>query len=158
MPAILSAVIMTFSKAMGTFGVPSVLGLKIGYYTVSTTMYNSIQNGQNRVAFAISLILIAIASFSVFLNQKAIGSRKSFSTIGGKGSRSNPIRLGKWRPVIVGILIAFIAVAVVFPVVILLYLDSLEVQSEDGAHTVQVTRETAKNTEDKQRARGDRLG
>ena len=116
MPAIL-----TFSKAMGTFGVPSVLGLKIGYYTVSTTMYNSIQNGQNRVAFAISLILIAIASFSVFLNQKAIGSRKSFSTIGGKGSRSNPIRLGKWRPVIVGILIAFIAVAVVFPVVILLY-------------------------------------
>ena len=27
-------------------------------------------------------------------------------------------------------------------------LDSLEVQSEDGAHTVQVTRETAKNTED----------
>ncbi len=121
MPAILSAVIMTFSKAMGTFGVPSVLGLKIGYYTVSTTMYNSIQNGQNRVAFAISLILIAIASFSVFLNQKAIGSRKSFSTIGGKGSRSNPIRLGKWRPVIVGILIAFIAVAVVFPVVILLY-------------------------------------
>ena len=121
MPAILSAVIMTFSKAMGTFGVPSVLGLKIGYYTVSTTMYNSIQNGQNRVAFAISLILIAIASFSVFLNQKAIGSRKAFSTIGGKGSRSNPIRLGKWRPVIVGILIAFIAVAVVFPVVILLY-------------------------------------
>lgn len=121
MPAILSAVIMTFSKAMGTFGVPSVLGLKIGYYTVSTTMYNSIQNGQNRVAFAISLILIAIASFSVFLNQKAIGFRKSFSTIGGKGSRSNPIRLGKWRPVIVGILIAFIAVAVVFPVVILLY-------------------------------------
>ena len=121
MPAILSAVIMTFSKAMGTFGVPSVLGLKIGYYTVSTTMYNSIQNGQNRVAFAISLILIAIASFSVFLNQQAIGSRKSFSTIGGKGSRSNPIRLGKWRPVIVGILIAFIAVAVVFPVVILLY-------------------------------------
>ena len=121
MPAILSAVIMTFSKAMGTFGVPSVLGLKIGYYTVSTTMYNSIQNGQNRVAFAISLILIAIASFSVFLNQKAIGSRKSYNTIGGKGSRSNPIRLGRWRPVIVGILVAFIAVAVVFPVVILLY-------------------------------------
>lgn len=121
MPAILSSVIMTFSKAMGTFGVPSMLGLKIGYYTVSTTMYNSIQNGQNRVAFVISLILIGIASLSVFLNQKAIGSRKSYSTIGGKGSRSNPIRLGKWRPVITGILFVFIAVAVVIPVVIPLY-------------------------------------
>lgn len=121
MPAVLSAIIMTFSKAMGTFGVPSMLGLKIGYYTVSTTMYNSIQNGQNRVAFAISLILIGIASLSVFLNQKAIGSRKSYSTIGGKGSRSNPIRLGKWRPVITGVLFVFIALAVVIPVVIPLY-------------------------------------
>ncbi|HIT64230.1 MAG TPA: iron ABC transporter permease [Candidatus Ventrimonas merdavium] len=121
LPAILSAVIMTFSKAMGTFGVPSMLGLKIGYYTVSTTMYNSIQNGQNRVAFAISLILIGIASLSVFLNQKAIGTRKSYSTIGGKGGRTNPIPLGKWRPVITGLLYAFIAVAVVIPVVIPLY-------------------------------------
>lgn len=121
LPAILSAVIMTFSKAMGTFGVPSMLGLKIGYYTVSTTMYNSIQNGQNRVAFAISLILIGIASFSVFMNQKAIGSRKSYSTIGGKGGRSNPIRLGKWRPVITGLLFGFILLAVVIPVIIPLY-------------------------------------
>lgn len=121
LPAILSAVIMTFSKAMGTFGVPSMLGLKIGYYTVSTTMYNSIQNGQNRVAFAISLILIGIASLSVFLNQKAIGTRKSYSTIGGKGGRTNPIPLGKWRPVITGLLYAFIALAVVIPVVIPLY-------------------------------------
>ena len=112
---------MTFSKAMGTFGVPSMLGLKIGYYTVSTTMYNSIQNGQNRVAFAISLILIGIASLSVFLNQKAIGTRKSYSTIGGKGGRTNPIPLGKWRPVITGLLYAFIALAVVIPVVIPLY-------------------------------------
>lgn len=121
LPAILSAVIMTFSKAMGTFGVPSMLGLKIGYYTVSTTMYNSIQNGQNRVAFVISLILIGIASVSVFLNQKAIGSRKSYSTIGGKGGRSNPIRLGKWRRAVTGILFAFVGLAVVIPVLIPLY-------------------------------------
>ena len=121
MPAILSAVIMTFSKAMGTFGVPSVLGLKIGYHTVSTTMYNSIQNGQNQVGYVISLILILIASLSVFMNQKAIGSRKSYSTIGGKGGRTNPIRLGKWRPIVTGILFVFVAAAVVFPVLVLLY-------------------------------------
>lgn len=121
MPAILSAVIMTFSKTMGTFGVPSMLGLKIGYYTVSTTMYNSIENGQNRVAFVISLILIVIASITIFINQKAIGSRKSYSTIGGKGSRSNPIHLGKWKPVITGLLFAFVGLAVVIPVVVPLY-------------------------------------
>ncbi len=121
LPAILSALIMTFSKAMGTFGVPSILGLKIGYYTISTTMYNSIQNGQEKVAFVISLILIAIAALTVLLNQMAIGSRKSYSTIGGKGSRSNPIRLGKWRTVITVILFIFVILAVVVPIIILLY-------------------------------------
>ena len=121
MPAILSAVIMTFSKAMGTFGVPSVLGLKIGYYTVSTTMYNSIQNGQNQVGYVISLILILIASLSVFMNQKAIGSRNSYSTIGGKGGRTTPIRLVKWRPIVTRLQFVFVAAAVVFPLLLLLF-------------------------------------
>ncbi len=121
LPAILSAVILTFSKTMGTFGVPSILGMKIGYYTVSTSMYSSINNGQNTVGFVISLVLIAIAAITVFINQKAIGSRKSYSTIGGKGGRSNPIRLGKWRTPITVLLFVFVALAVVFPVLILLY-------------------------------------
>ena len=121
LPAILSAFIMTFSKVMGTFGVPSILGLNISYYTVSTTLYNSIQNGQNRVAYVISLILIIIASGTIFLNQKLIGTRKSYSTIGGKGSRSNLIALGKWQKPIVVVLLLFVLVAVVIPVVVLLY-------------------------------------
>lgn len=121
LPAILSAIILTFSKTMGTFGVPSILGMKIGYYTVSTSMYSSINNGQAVIGYIISLVLIAIAAITVFFNQKAIGSRKSYSTIGGKGSRSNPIRLGKWRTPITVLLFLFVAVAVVFPVLILLY-------------------------------------
>ena len=70
--AILSAGLsMTFSKAMGTFGVPSVLGLKIGYYTVSSTMYNStLERAEPGGVCSISLILIAIASFSVFLSSE----------------------------------------------------------------------------------------
>lgn len=121
LPAILSAFIMTFSKVMGTFGVPSILGLNVSYYTVSTTLYNSIQNGQNRVAYVISLILILIASATIFLNQRLIGTRKSYSTIGGKGSRSNLIHLGRWQKPIVVVLSIFVLIAVVIPVVVLLY-------------------------------------
>lgn len=121
LPAILSAFIMTFSKVMGTFGVPSILGLNVSYYTVSTTLYNSIQNGQNRVAYVISLILIIIASGTIFLNQRLIGTRKSYSTIGGKGSRSNLIHLGRWKKPIVIALGIFVLVAVVMPVAVLLY-------------------------------------
>lgn len=121
LPAILSAVILTFSKTMGTFGVPSMLGMPVNYHTVSTSMYSSMNNGQTTIAFVISIVLIIIASISVYINQKAIGSRKSYSTIGGKGGRSNLIRLNKKKKPITILLFVFVAVAVVFPVVILFY-------------------------------------
>ena len=89
MPAIASSFILIFSKAMGTFGVPAFLGLKTGYYTISTMLYTSIKQQQTAMAFSISLILIGIAAVIIFINQQVIGTRKSYATIGGKGGRSN---------------------------------------------------------------------
>ena len=120
LPALLSSFILTFSKSMGTFGVPSFLGLKVNYYTISTSLYSTIQR-QKGTGFAISLVLILLASINIFINQKLIGSRKSYATIGGKGSRSTPLQLGKWKWPIVAVLILFLLIAVVLPLVILLY-------------------------------------
>ncbi len=120
LPAILSSLILTFSKSMGTFGVPSFLGLKINYYTISTSLHATVQR-QKGVSFAISIVLILIASLNIFVNQKMIGARKSYATIGGKGGRSTLVRLGKWKPVIVAALLAFLAFAVLMPLFVLLY-------------------------------------
>ncbi len=120
LPAILSSIILTFSKAMGTFGVPSFLGLKVNYYTISTSLYATIQR-EKGTGFAISLVLIAIASINIFINQKLIGSRRSYATIGGKGGRSTLLALGGWKAPIVLLLILFLMVAVVLPLGILLY-------------------------------------
>ena len=120
LPAILSSVILTFSKAMGTFGVPSFLGLKVNYYTISTSLYATIQS-QKGMGFAISLVLILLASINIFINQRLIGSRKSYATIGGKGGRSTLLSLGVWKIPIVVLLILFLLVAVVLPLGILLY-------------------------------------
>ncbi len=120
LPAILSSFILTFSKSMGTFGVPAFLGTKVNYYTISTMLYNSVKNRQNNIGFALSIILIAIASINIYINQKAIGARKSYATIGGKGGRSTLICLGRAKPFIVIALIAFIGFAVIMPLFILL--------------------------------------
>lgn len=120
MPAIMSAFILIFSRAMGTFGVPAYLGLKVSYYTVSTMLYNSIKTQQTAVGYTISLILIALAAVVIFINQKVIGSRKSYATIGGKGSRSNVLSLGKSKPIIVLLLCLFLLVAIVLPICILI--------------------------------------
>ncbi|OHE62719.1 MAG: ABC transporter permease [Treponema sp. GWB1_62_6] len=126
LPAILSSFILTFSRAIGTFGVPAFLGLKVNYYTISTMLFASVRNRQTVQAYILSIVLIFLAVLTVYMNQKMIGKRKSYTTIGGKGTRKNLVKLGKWTNPILSALILFIVVAVIFPVVILLLQSFLE--------------------------------
>ena len=120
LPAILSAVILTFSKAIGTFGTINYLGSPVQYYTLSSQLYMNINSRDTQTGFAMAILMIIIASIAVFVNQKLIGSRKSYATIGGKGGRSTLIGLGKvGRPVITAALFVFFAVDIIMPIVIL---------------------------------------
>ena len=120
LPAILSAVILTFSKAIGTFGTINYLGSPVQYYTLSSQLYMNSKSQNTQTAFAMAILMIIIASIAVFINQKLIGSRKSYATIGGKGGRSTLIGLGKvGRPVITAALFVFFAVGIIMPIVIL---------------------------------------
>ena len=121
LPAILSAVILTFSKAIGTFGTINYLGSPVQYYTLSSQLYMNSKSQNTQTAFAMAILMIIIASIAVFINQKLIGSRKSYATIGGKGGRSTLIGLGKvGKPVITVVLLAFFAVGIIMPIVILI--------------------------------------
>ena len=120
LPAMLSAVILTFSKAIGTFGVINYLGSKVNFVTLSSQLYMNINSRDTQTGFAMAILMIIIASIAVFVNQKLIGSRKSYATIGGKGGRSTLIGLGKvGRPVITAALFVFFAVGIIMPIVIL---------------------------------------
>ena len=120
LPAILSAVILTSSKAIGTFGTINYLGSPVQYYTLSSQLYMNINSRDTQTGFAMAILMIIIASIAVFVNQKLIGSRKSYATIGGKGGRSTLIGLGKvGRPVITAALFVFFAVGIIMPIVIL---------------------------------------
>ncbi|MDO4491996.1 MAG: iron ABC transporter permease [Lachnospiraceae bacterium] len=133
LPAMLSAVILTFSKAIGTFGVINYLGNKVNYFTLSSKLYMESKSQNTATAFALALIMICIASITVFINQKMIGSRKSYATIGGKGGRTTPLRLGVYKPIITGVLLVFFAVGILMPIGILV-LESLMLK--EGVYTL----------------------
>lgn len=120
LPSMLSAIILTFSKSIGTFGTINYLGSPAGFRTLSSELYSNSKSQNTATAFAMALLMIAIASLSVFINQKLIGSRKSYATIGGKGGRSTPIGLGGWRIPITVLLVLFFAVFIFAPVIILM--------------------------------------
>ncbi len=119
LPAILSAFILTFSKAMGTFGVPAFLGMKVNFYTISTMLYSTVKQRNTTTGFAIAMILISIAAINIFINQRAIGARRSYATIGGKGGRSNLIRLNNARIPVFMMVMLIVCIAVIGPIVIL---------------------------------------
>ncbi len=119
LPAMLSAVILTFSKAIGTFGVVNYLGTKVNFVTLSSQLYMNNKSQNTETAFAMAILMILIASLSVFVNQKIIGSRKSYATIGGKGGRSTLLELGKAKPLITTIVMIFFLVGIFLPIGIL---------------------------------------
>ena len=127
LPAMLSSVILTFSKGIGTFGVINHLGSKVNFVTLSSQLYMNSKSQNTQTAFAMALVMIFISSISIFANQKIIGSRKSFESIGGKGGRTTPTRLGSYKPLITGILFVFFAVGIIMPIVILI-LESVMLQ------------------------------
>lgn len=129
--AVLSGLIMTLSKTLGAYGVPANLGLRIGYYTLSTRMYDTLNAGTKGIGYAMALLMVFMASGCIFANNLLTGSRKSYATIGGKGSRSNVLHLGKFRVPLTIFLVAFLVIALFVPMLILV-LGSFQISTGSG--------------------------
>lgn len=131
LPSVLSAVVMTLSKSIGTYGVAANLGSRIGYFTLATKMKTFINGGPQGVGFAMSLVLISLAALIIFANQRIIGVRKSYATIGGKGGRSTEMRLGSAKVPLMVFLVFFLFFAMVAPMFVLV-METFQVTTGNG--------------------------
>ena len=121
LPALLSGFIMTFSRVMGTFGGPNILGVPVRYYTLATMIRANMKLGDTADGFVLALMLIALAIITVYINQKAMGTKKSFETIGGRGLVINQVKLRNWRGFLTALMIGIELVIAVLPAGILLW-------------------------------------
>ena len=120
MPSVLSALVMTISKSIGTYGVAANLGNRIGYYTLATKMRVFIDQGPRGVGYAMSIVLVGLAALILMSNQRIIGVRKSYATVGGKGGRSTLMPLGKAKKPMMAFLFVFLFLAMVMPFFVLI--------------------------------------
>ncbi len=130
LPAMLSGVIMTFSKAMGTFGTPNILGSPVRYYVMSTMMRGSLAAGDKADAFVLGIVLIMFAIVTITLNQRMVGTRRSYETIGGRGFVATPSKLRNWKNIILTIVIVFQLAILLIPLGLLTY-DTFLLRSGD---------------------------
>jgi iron(III) transport system permease protein len=133
MPAILSGFIMTFSKVMGTFGGPNILGTPVRYYVVATMIRGSIGVGDKADAFVLAIVLILFSMTIIAMNQKLLGTRKSYETIGGRGFIAQVSKLGRLKKVTLVAVIVFQVLVIVIPLGLLVW-SSLMLQ--DGNYSL----------------------
>src|SRR4030067_3520954 len=121
LPALLSGFIMTFSKVMGTFGGPNILGSPIRYYVVATMIRGSLAAGDKADAFVLAIVLIMFAMVTISLNQRLTGTRRSYETIGGRGFVANASKLRNMKKVFFTVVIIFQLLVLVVPLGLLSY-------------------------------------
>ena len=120
LPALVSSFILTFSRALGTFGTPYFLGSPVRYYTLATTIYSNIVNRTPAMAYISALVLIVISVLIIYGNQKVMASR-SFVTIAGKGFHRRLTPLGTWKYPAFLLVASVILLAVFVPLFLLIW-------------------------------------
>jgi iron(III) transport system permease protein len=121
LPALLSGFIMTFSKVLGTFGGPNILGSPVKYYVVATMLRGSLAAGDKADAFVLGIVLIMFSMVTISLNQRLVGTRRSYETIGGRGFVATPSKLRNWKKFILTVVIVFQLAVLVIPLGLLTY-------------------------------------
>ena len=100
-PSILSAMLMVFMSNMSNYGVPSVLGFHMGYYTLTTRIYGVVQDltitNNMEVAATLSMLLVVFAVLTLILKEKMV-SGKSFAVVTGKSEHLTQHSLGAFNP------------------------------------------------------------
>jgi iron(III) transport system permease protein len=133
MPAILSGFIMTFSKVMGTFGGPNILGTPVRYYVVATMIRGSMGVGDKADGFVLAIVLIMFSVITIMLNQKLVGTRRSYETIGGRGFMAQVSKLGNMKKVFSAAVLVFQIMVIVLPLGLLIY---SSVMLQDGNYSL----------------------
>ncbi len=130
LPALLSGFIMTFSKALGTFGTPNILGSPVKYYVISTMMRGSLAAGDKADAFVLGIVLILFSMVTISLNQRLVGTRRSYETIGGRGFVSTPSKLRNLKKPMLIAVVVFQLLIFILPLGLLTY-DTFLLRSGD---------------------------
>ena len=119
-PAVLSGALIAFVNAIALFGSQAIIGLPGRVFTLPTRIYALFDYPpQYGLASAMSLVFVAITVVALALQRRYL-ARRSFVTVGGKGSRPRRLALGPARWGVFAFCVAVFVIAVLAPYLTLL--------------------------------------
>jgi iron(III) transport system permease protein len=115
LPAILAGTLIAFLQAMNNFGSPAIIALPAGFHTMTTKIWSMFQYPpQPGLAAAAAVPLLAI-TILLLRTQHAMLGRRGYAVVGGKGGRSQLVRLGWLRWPALGFCMLVVGAAVILP-------------------------------------------
>jgi iron(III) transport system permease protein len=117
MPVILSAGMLSFIRAMDSFEVPVLLGLPAKVFVFSNRIYAAVQYDypvNYGLATALGVSFFALMIGLIYLQNRILRGR-DFSIVTGKGYKPRVVRLGRFRWVTFGFVVAFFLIATALP-------------------------------------------
>ena len=131
-PALSAAILVTMVRVLEAFEVPAILGIRAREWVFVSRIYESLDDfppkyGQGG-ALAMSLLLLT--AIGVLVQSRLSRRGRAFQTVTGKGFRPRGLPLGRWRWPAASLVLLYFVIAVVLPVLVLLYSSMLPFYSK----------------------------
>ena len=124
-PALLSAFIYQIVTVVESFDIPLVLGLRGGISVLSTQVFLEIRPvgglPNYGIASTFSILMLVLALGPLIYYQRIIARAERYSTVTGKDYRRKRFSLGKWKNLALAGAGAYIFVALIMPLAILVW-------------------------------------
>jgi iron(III) transport system permease protein len=137
-PALYAGALIMIVRGLESFEVPAVVGLRnhIWVYTsrIWQTLNDAVPNYGKAGAYAMTLL--ALTAIGVWFQSRLQKRDRSFQTVTGKGFRPHPVRLGAWRIPATAFIMLYFLVAVVLPVLVLVYASTQQFYSPPSHYTL----------------------
>jgi iron(III) transport system permease protein len=122
-PALYAAVLIMVVRALEAFEVPALLGLNGGVWVFTSRIWQVLKDKPPSYgeAGALSMSLLVLTTIGIYLHSRLAKRSRAFQTVTGKGFRPRPVQLGFWRWPATLLILLYFVVAVVLPLLILIY-------------------------------------
>ncbi|MDR7481851.1 MAG: iron ABC transporter permease [Armatimonadota bacterium] len=118
LPGVLAGALLLCMSSLANFGIPAVLGFPARYFVLPTRIYTTILNfdlrDNLRIAAALSMWLVAVATVLLVLQRAAL-RRGRFTVVGGQAAQRHLVALGRWRAPVAALLGVFVLASAGLP-------------------------------------------
>jgi len=137
-PALYAGILIMMVRGLESFEVPALVGLPNHIWVFTSRIWSALNalNPDYGQAGAVAMSLLVLTSLGVWWHSRLAKRSRSFQTVTGKGFRPRPIPLGAWKWPATALILLYFVVAVVLPMLTLVYMSTQSFYSPPSRYTL----------------------